>query len=73
MEFLDGYKASAKIRDLASQSANVRAAVTFWGDGAAEKLGLLTKGAAATVICNLKSGGTNPHEIPRGPRLFTQP
>jgi hypothetical protein len=39
-------------------------AVAFWGDGATKGLGLDKKrGEVATVICNLKSGGTNPNEI----------
>jgi hypothetical protein len=63
MEFLDGNEASAKIRALIGASRKVRMAVAFWGDGATTELGLEAIGAAATLICNLKSGGTNPHEI----------
>lgn len=35
-------------------------AVAFWGRGAAEKV---ITGKGARLICNLASGGTNPHEI----------
>jgi hypothetical protein len=52
-----------KIADLTAKSQNVRMAVAFWGEGAAQRLGLLSKPSSATVICNLKMGGTNPAEI----------
>jgi hypothetical protein len=63
MKFLDGRDATAEIKKHVDESKEVRMAVAFWGEGAAEDLGLLKKREAATVICNLKMGGTNPKEI----------
>jgi hypothetical protein len=63
MEFLNGPQAIAKIAGLTAKSRNVRMAVAFWGEGAAQWLGLLSKPSSAIVICNLKMGGTNPAEI----------
>jgi PLD-like domain len=63
MKFLDGADATALIKELVCKSGAVRLAVAFWGVPAAENLGLLRKGKAANVICNLKMGGTNPKEI----------
>lgn len=63
MKFLDGTYATAEIKKHVGESKKVRMAVAFWGEGAAEDLGLLKKREAATVICNLKMGGTNPKEI----------
>jgi len=62
-KFLDGASVTTEIRRLVEVSTNVRMAVAFWGKGAAQELGLVKKGAAATIICNLISGGTNPNEI----------
>ncbi len=63
MIFLDGAATTAEIKRLTDSSKKVRMAVAFWGDGATDGLGLEAKGQSATIICNLKSGGTNPHEI----------
>jgi hypothetical protein len=63
MKFLDGTDATVEIKKHVGESKEVRMAVAFWGEGAAEDLGLLKKREAAAVICNLKMGGTNPKEI----------
>jgi PLD-like domain len=63
MRFLDGAEARRKIAELTAKSRNVRIAVAFWGEGAAEGLALLSKPSATTIICNLRMGGTNPDEI----------
>jgi phosphatidylserine/phosphatidylglycerophosphate/cardiolipin synthase-like enzyme len=63
MKFLDGAAATEEIKKLTVSSKNARLAVAFWGDGATAGLGLIEKGKSATIICNLKSGGTNPQEI----------
>jgi hypothetical protein len=63
MKFLDGTDATAEIKKHVGESKGMRLAVAFWGEGAAKDLGLLEKGEAAAVICNLKMGGTNPKEI----------
>ena len=60
MKFLDGKAVTAEIAKLGESSRKVKLAVAFWGDGATEKLRL---GKKASVVCNLRSGGTNPHEI----------
>jgi hypothetical protein len=63
LKFLDGKAVTPEIKKHVTESENVRIAVAFWGEDAAKELGLLEKGEAATVICNLKSGGTNPKGI----------
>ncbi|WP_158271714.1 phospholipase D family protein [Methylosinus sporium] len=63
MQFLDGAAATAEIKRLVMSSKTVRMAVAFWGKGASEELGLMSKKNDVTVICNLNSGGTNPNEI----------
>lgn len=40
-----------------------RLAVAFWGEGAAEQLGILAVAKKCRIICNLSTGGTNPKEI----------
>jgi hypothetical protein len=65
MRFLDGTATTSEIKRLTGLSKKVRMAVAFWGDGATEGFCLDAKGKSATVICNLKSGGTNPIEIKR--------
>lgn len=40
-------------------------AVAFWGDGAAERLGIDHSPETMEVVCNLRLGGTNPREIAR--------
>src|ERR1700680_1254899 len=63
MKFLDGPGPVEKMAELTTKSRNARMAVAFWGEGAIEHLGLLGKRSAVTIICNLRSGGTNPNEI----------
>ncbi len=63
MKLLDGTAATAEIARLSKSSRKVMLAVAFWGDGATEELRLGKKGQSTTVVCNLRSGGTNPHEI----------
>ena len=59
MKFLDGEDLDAAIRRVLS-CAGPRCAVAFWGRGASC---LIAEGGRARLICNLGSGGTNPHEI----------
>jgi hypothetical protein len=63
IKFLDGASVTNELREQIRCSKTVRFAVAFWGKGAADDLGLLAKGKAATVVCNLRSGGTNPNGI----------
>ena len=63
MEFLDGAATAAKSDIWLALARLFEWRLRFGGDGASTTLGLDRIGAAATVICNLKSGGTNPEEI----------
>ena len=58
MEFLTGAKLTKAIKELLHEP-EVRCAVAFWGKGCDEWLA----GNSARVICNLRSGGTNPHAL----------
>lgn len=63
MKFLDEAGARDAIkRGLATSSAS-EFAVAFWGDGAIAELGIPGRNGTLTVICNLSTGGTNPHVI----------
>jgi hypothetical protein len=58
MEFLSGGELTKAIKTLLKEP-KVRCAVAFWGKGCDKWL----KGAGARIICNLASGGTNPHAL----------
>lgn len=57
---LDGPALDRKLKAAIKNADQVKLAVAFWGRDASNRLGLKPK---AKVICNLKSGGTNPDEI----------
>ena len=62
--FVDGPKLSRRLATALRDAKDVRLAVAFWGAGAAEALGIhVGVGAKFRFVCNLSSGGTNPHEI----------
>ena len=65
MRFLSGPDIQAQVRQLASRSGEVMAAVAYWGRGAAERTGLTDndRPADVRVICDLLSGACNPAEI----------
>ena len=65
MRFLSGPDIQAQVRQLASRSGEVMAAVAYWGKGAAERTGITDndRPAAVRVICDLLSGACNPAEI----------
>ena len=65
MRFLSGAEIQEQVRQLASCSGEVRAAVAYWGKGAAERTGLAKNERSETVriICDLLSGACNPAEI----------
>jgi hypothetical protein len=63
--FLAGAELSKAIGQILGENG-CRCAVAFWGTGARELLS--PENHAARLVCNLKSGGTNPHEIERFPR-----
>lgn len=57
-ELLD--RLAAALRD----ATDARLAVAFWGEGAADALGIHGgNGFRLRIVCNLRSGGTNPGEI----------
>ena len=63
-DFVDGPKLSQRLAAALRDAMDVRLAVAFWGAGAAEELCIhVGVGARFRVVCNLSSGGTNPHEI----------
>ena len=63
-DFVDGPKLSQRLATAVRDAKDVRLAVAFWGAGAAKALGIdVGVGAKFRVVCNLSSGGTNPHEI----------
>lgn len=63
MKFLDGEATTKAIVRLMNSSRQIRMAVAFWGLGAMNGLHLKGRANTAKIICNLKSGGTNPREI----------
>jgi hypothetical protein len=63
IDFLTGPKLFEKIKKLVEDSEKIKFAVAFWGDGAPEQLGLIDENKDIKIICNLKSGATNPKII----------
>ena len=65
MRFLSDAEFQEQVRQLASRSSEVRAAVAYWGKGAVERTGLAKndRPETARVICDLLSGACNPTEI----------
>lgn len=61
--FLDERAALAEIASCIATGARARLAVAFWGDGAADRLQIGKNASRVEVVCNLRMGGTNPHEI----------
>ena len=62
MRLLAGTDIQAQVRQLASGSGEVMAAVAYWGKGAAKQTGLAQHKNPKTVrvICDLLSGSCNP-------------
>ncbi len=58
MKFLSGQSLSTEIDAILKQDG-LRLAVAFWGSGANARIA----SAEGRIICNLQSGGTNPHVI----------
>ena len=65
MKLVQGPELLAELKGLCATSENVRMAVAFWGDGAADALGINEGAAGLSIVCNLRMGGTNPREIRR--------
>ena len=62
MKLLTGDSIAREIKKLVEKRGKVRAAVAFWGAGAAEETGLSSKGKGQ-ILCDLFSGGCNPKEV----------
>jgi hypothetical protein len=62
MKFLETFDTISEIRSLLDTGDPVRAAVSYWGDGAVDSLGI-TKGRDLIVVCDVLSGGCNPAEV----------
>ena len=60
--FVDGTQLLEQIRAEYLRTRHADLAVAFWGMGALDNLGL-QDGAGVRIVCNLRSGGTNPNEI----------
>ena len=65
MKLVQGPELLIELKGLCATSENVRMAVAFWGDGAADALGIDQGAAGLSIVCNLRMGGTNPREIRR--------
>jgi hypothetical protein len=63
MEPLNRKESFELIRELFGAAETITIAAPFFGDGALAQLGLEKSAAKLTVICDLFSGGCNPHEI----------
>lgn len=60
--FLNSENYLDQVKQLADSSQSLDLAVAFWGNGA-EKLFENWQGGSLKILCNLSSGGTNPHTI----------
>ena len=65
MRLLSERAALHEIRAAVKRHSTGKFAVAFWGDGAAEQLGIDRSPKTMEVVCNLRLGGTNPDEIAR--------
>jgi hypothetical protein len=64
MRFLDRSGATREIKRLVKRSSTATLAVAFWGEGAIDELGLRGRlDRPTTILCNLRTGGTNPSVI----------
>lgn len=63
MYFLEEHQVSEIIRKELDSGGRLKAAVAFWGDGAAQLLNIASHPKSVSIVCNLLSGGTNPKEI----------
>lgn len=62
MKFLETRDTIPEIRKLLESGSPVRAAVSYWGDGAIDSLGI-TEDSDLIIVCDILSGGCNPTEI----------
>lgn len=61
-KLLNGAELNKLLEKTITSDCSVRMAVAFWGTGAKKQLNL-SGNLNAKLICNLTTGGTNPHEI----------
>ncbi len=62
MKFLETVDTISEIRSIFKNGGPVRAAVSYWGDGALDSL-CIEKGQDLYIVCDVLSGGCNPVEI----------
>jgi hypothetical protein len=62
VKFLTTSDTISEIRNLLNGGGVVRVAVSYWGDGAVDSLGI-TRNQDLTIVCDVLSGGCNPAEI----------
>lgn len=63
-DFVNGPELSRQLAVAIRNATTARLAVAFWGNGAADMLGIQGESdVKLQVVCNLLTGGTNPHEI----------
>ena len=65
MRFLTGSGIQTEVQRISRRPGKLRAAVAYWGDGAAERTGLseMENPKQVRIICDLLSGACNPEEI----------
>jgi len=65
MRFLTGSGIQTEVQRISRRPGKLRAAVAYWGDGAAERTGLSEREnpEQVRIICDLLSGACNPGEI----------
>lgn len=65
MRFLTGSGIQTEVQRISRRPGKLRAAVAYWGDGAAERTGLSEREnpEQVRIICDLLSGACNPEEI----------
>jgi hypothetical protein len=72
LKFLETVNTRTEIRKLLKGGDLVRAAVSYWGAGAIEGLGI-AEGQNLDVVCDILSGGCNPDEVRRLQRILGAP
>lgn len=69
MRFLTEREIDAEIKRQLAAGSSLKAAVAFWGAGAQEALQIKGFHGRVKIVCNLRMGGTNPHEIEKLTKL----
>lgn len=69
MKFLGASDTMTEIKELLASGSLVKAAVSYWGDGAIDSL-CINDSQELTIVCDILSGGCNPVEIRRLIRIL---